>query len=150
MDAPFRFTLLSVSLSALVGCSNQLPTYPIKGRVQFENGGPVVTGIVEFQSVEHKLNARGNIQPDGAFELTTFEPADGAVAGRHKCVVMQMVVAENFAAHRPSVIGVVDPRYGSYLTSGLEVEVSSESSNEPTLTVRGVRKQPEPGTDHEH
>lgn len=133
-----------------LGCSSQLPTYEVQGRVEFENGRPVVMGLVECQSIEHSLNARGNIQSDGSFTLTTFEAEDGAVAGKHKCVVIQMVIGENISGHAPSTVGVVDPMYASYATSGLRLEVKPDTTNEVVLQVRGVSRQPPEGAGHEH
>ncbi len=134
----------------LSGCSSQLPTYEVIGKVEFENGRPVVVGIVECLSVEHNINARGNIQPDGTFSLTTFQSGDGAVAGEHKCVVIQMVIGENISGHRPSAVGVIDPKYASYQTSGLSIIVSPDGSNDVVLQVRGIKKQPAAGADHKH
>ncbi|MFN3190559.1 MAG: hypothetical protein ACE361_08550 [Aureliella sp.] len=139
-------------LLALAGCSGKLRTYPVEGKVQFEGGRPVVVGIVELQSIEHKINARGDINRDGTFTLTTFEPGDGAVAGKHKCVVLQMVVAENLKRHRHSNIGVVDRRYASYATSGLEIEISPDGpNNELVIEVQGVlEEQPPEDEPHTH
>lgn len=137
--------------AACVGCSDQLETYPITGKVQFENGNPVVVGNVEFQSIEHKINARGEIQRDGTFQLTTFNDNDGAVAGEHKCVVIQTVMVEHIPGHRGSVIGVVNPKHASYATSGLSFTVAEDAANEVTLVVDGViKKQPPEGTEHQH
>ena len=120
------------------------------GRVQFESGAPVVMGTVEFQSVEHKINARGDIAPDGTFLLTTFSEYDGAVEGEHKCVVLQMVIGENLQGHKPSKIGVVSPVFASYSSSGLTCNVS-EGDNQVVLTVHGLKEnQPDPGPDHKH
>ncbi|GAB5405262.1 MAG: carboxypeptidase-like regulatory domain-containing protein [Aureliella sp.] len=141
---------LACLVFALTGCSSQLATYEVNGKVEFENGRPVVVGMVECLSVDHNINARGDIQPDGTFTLTTFEPEDGAVAGDHKCVVIQMVIGENMSGHRPSTVGVVDPKYASYQTSGLSIEVSPDGPNEIVLQVRGVKKQPAAGADHKH
>lgn len=135
---------------SLSGCSDQLPTYPVSGKVKFENGRTVIVGLVEFQSVEHSVNARGNIQPDGTFTLTTFEEGDGAVEGLHKCVVIQMVFGENMKGHKPSTVGVVNPKYASYLSSGLEAQITAEGPNNVTLYVRGIEKQPEEGAAHKH
>ena len=63
--------LLTFALTC-AGCSNRLPTYPVTGKVQFENGGPVVVGMVELQSIEHSVNARGDIQPDGTFTPVSY------------------------------------------------------------------------------
>lgn len=135
-------------LVASLGCSDRLATYPVKGKVQFTTGGPVHVGTVELKSREHGIHARGEIQNDGTFTLTTYEPGDGAVAGAHDCVVVQLVMAEGLEGHKPSTIGVVDRRFSSYSSSGLNVEVTADQSNEILLEVEGLRKtQPE---DHKH
>ncbi|HBE67223.1 MAG TPA: carboxypeptidase regulatory-like domain-containing protein [Planctomycetaceae bacterium] len=151
---PCRFPLAGIVLTAVllasVGCNSNPPTYPVQGTVEFANGRPVVVGVVECFSEEYKLNARGDIGPDGSFSLTTFSPDDGAVAGEHRCVVVQMVIGENINGHRPSTIGVVAPKYADYSTSGLTMVVSPDSPNEVTLVVRGIEKQPAPGAPHKH
>ncbi len=145
-----RKVLFALLLPLVASCSNQLPTYKVNGKVQFENGNPVIVGIVEFQSVDHRINARGDIQPDGTFQLTTFAPNDGAVAGKHKCVILQMVIGENIVGHKPSTIGVVDSKFASYLTSGLTFDVDPEGINEITVTVHGIGTAPAPGEGHTH
>lgn len=137
-------------LALTPGCSSQLETYQVNGRVEFENGRPVVVGLVECLSDEHQINARGTIREDGTFSLTTFDEGDGAVAGRHKCVVIQMVIGENIAGHRPSTVGVVAPKYASYQTSDLEIIVSPDGDNTCELSVRGIKPQPAEGADHSH
>ena len=132
----------------LTGCSDQLRTYPVSGKVRFTTGGVVHVGTVELKSREHKVQARGQIQSDGSFTLTTYKDGDGAVAGMHDCVVVQFVMAEGISGHKPSTVGVVDRRYASYSTSGLTVEVSPLRKNELILEVQGIlRSQPE---DHKH
>lgn len=145
-----RFSGLLIAFALLTGCSSQLETYEVNGRVEFENGRPVVVGLVEFLSEEHKINARGNINKDGTFSLTTFQNDDGAVAGRHKCVVMQMIIGENVKGYSPSTVGVVNPKFASYQTSGLEIEVSPDGTNEVVLKVRGIQEQPAKGAAHSH
>lgn len=127
--------LLGAALSA--GCSNdRLPTYPVRGRVVFPDGSPVKTGSIELRSRQHRVHARGDIDKNGFFRLTTYDENDGAVEGGHECVVVQLVMVEELKNFDPSTDGVVDPRFGSYTTSGLECHVSSKEDNDVTLTVR--------------
>ena len=143
--ATLSFVVMCFVLS---GCSDQLRTYPVSGKVRFTSGGVVHVGTVELKSIEHNLQARGQIQSDGSFTLTTYKDGDGAVAGMHDCVVVQFVMAEGISGHKPSTVGVVDRRYASYSTSGLTAEVSPEKKNEIILEVEGLlRSQPE---DHKH
>lgn len=143
-----RCALVAGSCLLLSACSDQLATYPVTGRVQFAGGEPVRVGKVEFTSREHGLQARGEIDSEGRFELSTFAPGDGAVAGLHDCVVVQMVLAEGAAGPRPTTIGVVDRRHADYASSGLSAEVLPQAGNSIVLEVQGLRAtQP---TEHSH
>jgi hypothetical protein len=145
--------LLWLALAALTGCSDgRLPTYPVAGRVVFPDGSPIHVGTVELKSREHSIQARGEIDTDGRFVLTTYEPGDGAVAGKHDCVVVQMVMVEEIANFRPSTEGVVHPRFGSYATSGLVVQVSSEENNDLRVMVEPLelRREESQSSTHTH
>ena len=135
-------------IALFTGCSDQLPTHPVRGKVEFNGGGPVHVGTVELKSLEHGVQARGEIQDDGSFSLTTYQPGDGAVAGRHACVVVQFVMTEELPGHMGSKVGVIDPRYNSYATSGLQIEIQPNKTNEVLILVDGILKnQPE---NHQH
>jgi len=143
--------LLWLALAALTGCSNgRLPAYPVTGRVVFPDGSPVHVGTVELKSRTHGIQARGDIDSDGHFILTTYEPGDGAVAGSHDCVVVQMVMVEGIANFRPSTDGVVHPRFGSYRTSELVVEVSDKDRNDVQLQVELISPDQDRSNDRDH
>jgi hypothetical protein len=143
--------LLWLVLAALAGCSDgRLPTDPAAGRVVFPDGSPVHVGTVELKSRTHGVQARGDIDSGGHFILTTYEPGDGAVAGKHDCVVVQMVMVEGIANFQPSTEGVVHPRFGSYSTSGLVVEVSDKGRNELQLNVEPLAPHQEPSNESHH
>lgn len=143
---PFVVCLL---LTLAAGCSDRLPTYPVQGKVQFKSGGDVHVGTVELKSIEHGVQARGEINKGGEFTLTTYEDGDGAVAGTHKCVIVQFVMTEDVTSHRPSTIGVIDSKYAQYSTSDLKVTIDPDAEvNQILLEVDGYRKtQPE---NHKH
>ena len=144
-------SLVALALAALAlplaGCDRRPPAYPAGGRVIFEDGSPAHVGSVELKSRSHPVQARGEIGADGRFTLSTYEPGDGAVAGKHECVVVQFVMAEEITGHEPTTQGVIDPRFGSYATSGLECEISADEPNQITLRVQGVS--PAEDKDHE-
>lgn len=50
-----------------------------------------------------------------------------------------MVMTEELANFQPSYEGVVDPRFGSYTTSGLSIEVSPKEENFVTLKVENLK-----------
>ena len=140
-----RCFLTQLTLLTLVFCcagcgSKHTPTYPLSGKVVFEDGTPLGSGgIVLFESMATennlKLNARGMIQPDDTFEMTTFEDGDGAVAGKHRVLVRakrdQREYIESGIAPRP----VIDERFERYETSGLEFTVE-QGNNEYKIVVR--------------
>ena len=130
-----------VAITTFAGCSDgRLKTYPTKGKVVFKTGSPVHVGTVELKSCEHGVQARGSIDKNGNFTLTTYVDGDGAIAGVHDCVVVQFVMTEELADFKPSAVGVVHPRFASYSTSGLSVEVKADQVNELKIEVEGVKK----------
>lgn len=131
------------------GCSDRLATYPVSGKVQFRSGGAVHVGSIELKSREHGVHARGTLDTDGSFTLTTYEPGDGAVAGEHDCVIVQMIMVEDVSGHKASTIGVIDRRYSSYATSGLVVTVQPDEPNSVLIEVDGIRKE-QPDGEHSH
>jgi hypothetical protein len=73
-------------LIAIVGCGRGLPeTAPVHGRVTVD-GQPVSEGMMTFHPPAGRP-ATGVIKPDGTFELSTFEPADGALLGSHRVTI---------------------------------------------------------------
>jgi hypothetical protein len=133
----------------LSGCNRNPPTYPVTGKVRFPSGVPVRMGTIETKARELGTIARGTIESDGTFRLSTFEPDDGAVAGIHDCVVVQMVIAEKIGG-RGSTYGVVDPKHNSYRTSGLTIEVDPNKANEFLLEVTPFRGKEGTEADHKH
>ena len=119
---------LLLLFSQLVGCgSEQLPVYPVDGTVRFEDGSKVMFGDIEFFNAEHRLNARGKINRDGTFEVGTFTDNDGAVAGTHKVIILQ--VTGNYLTEKLSDDikhdhgELVNSAYFDYRTSDLECEI---------------------------
>ena len=91
--------------------------FPSRSILRHSVGLAIVT--IELKSRQHDIHARGKLNLDGTFTLTTYEEGDGAVEGKHDCVIVQFVMTEGVQGHRPSTIGVIDRRYNSYTTSGL-------------------------------
>lgn len=134
-----------------VGCGpGRPPAYKTTGKVVFTNGTPVKTGTVELKSREHTVQARGTIGEDGRFVLTTYTEDDGAVAGTHDCVVVQMVMVEDLKQRNHGTYGVVNPRFASYHTAALNCTIEPKPGNEITLTVEGVGKLSAGGTEKDH
>lgn len=128
-------------LACAVGCGeSQLKTYPVQGKVVFADGSPVKVGTVECLSETYGVQATGTIQLDGTFQLKTYRENDGAVEGLHKCVIVQFVQVERIPNYKPSTLGVINKRHGSYATSGLSIQIEPDSSKNQNivLVVEGV------------
>lgn len=122
--------LFLLSLNLITGCGPRNPaTYPVQGRVEFEDGSVVEIGSVEFRSMtgNERMTARGKIEKDGSFTLSTFEPGDGALAGDHQVIVQQMVIAEGMAHHQHG--RRVPGKYSDYGKSGLNAQVKEQATN---------------------
>ena len=130
---------LFLSLAMTVGCGDgRPPAYPTKGKVVFADGSPVKVGTIETKSTLHGVQATAAIQRDGTFVFTTYNEGDGAVEGPHDCVVVQFIQSENITNHKPSTLGVVNPKHASYATSNLRIDVSADKPNELVIQVEGV------------
>jgi hypothetical protein len=133
------------ALVALVGCDSNPPTHPVKGRVVFADGTPVQFGDIETLAVGQRINARGKIQKDGSFSLTTYQEGDGAVAGEHQVIIMQSVAAPLIANAKVGPIKHthghdIGAKYRSYASSGLSFTVEAGAANEVTLVIEEFTK----------
>ena len=112
-----RCAALVVALLLLAGCGGgEHSTYPAGGKVTFSDGAPLTSGRVELQLIDAKkhVSARGWIQPDGTFTLSTYETGDGAVEGEHLALVT------------PGRTERIAPHFRSYQTSGLKFTVTRD------------------------
>jgi len=103
--------------------------------VVFENGNPVRHGTIELESREYGTTATGTIDQDGRFVLGTYTADDGATAGEHDAIVVQMVIADGSFEHTIDHGDAAPPRYAAYETSPLTVSVSPDRNNAVTITI---------------
>jgi hypothetical protein len=107
--------------------------------VVYGDGSPCPGGVIEFESTSAAgkggpVNARGVIQRDGTFRLTTFEPYDGAVPGVHRVMVRQPRLEYEPWEGNPPPKSEIAERFASYETSGLTFTVE-EKANQCELVV---------------
>lgn len=121
---------------SLAGCgSDRIPVYPVSGRIQFADGNPVRHGTVELESAEHGTTASGTIDHDGSFVLGTYTQDDGAAAGEHRVIVVQMVIADGSFKHTIDHGRQVPTRFADYDRSSLTVQTKAESQNDITIVL---------------
>ncbi len=122
-------------MTGILSCGQDLRLVPVEGKVLYR-GKPLEFGSVLFQPASGQP-ARGKIQPDGTFVLSTFDEGDGAMIGKNQ------VRITSFEAQRPGApppsggelaLGksFIPRKYSSFGSSGLEVEVLPEG-NEPFI-----------------
>ena len=124
--------LLCVGVVLGCGCRGDTTpaTYSVRGKILYKSTQrPLTQGSVLFQSLsEPRVQASGDIQSDGSFDLASDVGKPGTVAGEHQ-VMIQPPVLE--AGQKP----IVHKRFTSYSTSGLKATVQAKSTNELVLEV---------------
>jgi hypothetical protein len=136
-----RLALAVVSLVAcavVAGCGpSEPPLYPVSGTVKFADGKPAPGCVVEFTSEAEAtkgMNARGEVQPDGSYQLKTVvngKEKDGAVAGPQKVIVVPPPASSSGPA--PLTIPL---RYAEAKSSGLTFEVKPGPNAYPVTLER--------------
>lgn len=135
MPKVFRRTVafLVLLLAAPWGCGQSNPDLPrtthTSGTVTYQ-GKPLEKGTITFISDTGHL-ATGELQPDGTYELTTFEAGDGAVVGHHRVKIVADTADPNLMpgsspGYKPPK-ELIPKKYADAQTSGLEATVGEES-----------------------
>jgi hypothetical protein len=116
---------VALGVVANLGCGDGRPKrVPVSGQVLID-GQPLTFGFVRFAPPDSRPST-GQLDQNGNFVLTCFEPGDGAVIGKHKVTVMgqEAIGHETIKWHAPK-------KYANPNTSGLEQEIT-----EPTNSVK--------------
>ncbi|MDZ4783553.1 MAG: hypothetical protein SGJ19_25175 [Planctomycetia bacterium] len=93
MDSPRAFRhglLVALFFASLTGCGGSgLPgTVPIRGKIFYQRK-VLTAGTVLYSPVNDSgRQARGELQSDGTFTLTTLEANDGALPGEYRVVIL--------------------------------------------------------------
>lgn len=119
---------LAAALALLVvatGCSgDRMKTYTVTGKVTYK-GKAVPNGTVNFIPSGPGPSATGELQKDGTFTLKTYAAGDGAVAGKHKVVVVAMADQKDALpeARSPTPPSIVPNKFTSLATTTLTADV---------------------------
>ncbi|WP_417385331.1 hypothetical protein [Gimesia sp.] len=128
------FCSVLLLLSTMTGCGEQIekkPTAPVKGVVTYQ-GKPLETGEIVFFPDTGEQIAHAKIQPDGSFQLTTYDEGDGAFPGKHKVSIVSERDMEGVSAEDPEASlepSYIPTKYNMQKTSGLTAVVK-EGDNE--------------------
>jgi hypothetical protein len=109
-------------LIGVAGCGGRR-LYPVRGKVVYKDETPLRGGLVVFEAVDPaaKVSASGPIQADGTFRLGTDKEGDGAVAGRHRVLVVPPLPPKLEERNPPPP--PIHPRFRNFDTSKLEFTV---------------------------
>jgi hypothetical protein len=133
-----RFSIAALALVALglPGCGGGL--YPVRGTVTLDDGTPVTKGLVVFERVDGgpAVTARGDIRPDGGYELSTNKPGDGVPPGRYKVVLNSLDLSDVPDEHKDLPY---DARYLNLKTTDLEFEVKAGPNDIPIRLTRSKK-----------
>jgi hypothetical protein len=121
--------IAAASCLALSGCtgSDRPALAPVHGQVTFE-GKPVADATVVFLSPGAPRPAVGTTDSSGKYQLTTFEPNDGAVVGTHVVTVKKIPSPSDKA--------------GSAIESNAEPDSAKEIDDAVKRTLESRRKSP--------
>lgn len=110
-----RIWMLCGLLVGLSGCMSgrAFDPVPASGKVSVE-GQPLTAGKLLFAPIDtsgEMTRAIGNIEPDGTFQLTTFDPGDGACPGQYRVTIVKPPIEddEDASATQTTVLPFVPP-----------------------------------------
>lgn len=147
--AAFAFSSMILTvLATTVGCGGApsynpgITVHPAQATVTY-NGSPVEGALVSFSSIDGQRSAFGTTNAEGVAELTTFDPADGAVPGEHRVIITKDVVEvlKEADPNDPTSAAVtktnrlLPTRYGDFRKSGLTAVVK-EGENSFTFELK--------------
>jgi hypothetical protein len=120
-----------------VACGCGSGKYPVRGKVTLEDGTPLTRGMVVFESLDGTQGARGMIQPDGRYELSSASAGDGVRPGRYRVLVSALDLTDVPDEQKTLPF---DVKYTRFQTSGLEVEVKARKNDVPIELSRTARR----------
>jgi hypothetical protein len=113
-----------------LSCGGRKGLVPVRGRVLFD-GKPVPHALVVFHPLRaagpETVRPRGKVAGDGTFQLTTFDPHDGAPPGEYAVTVEWWLTQATRGSPEGSDLPPVNrlpARYSRAATSGLRATIT--------------------------
>ena len=111
----------------LVGCSGepQEPVYSVHGQVLWE-GQPLADALVVLHRLDRQgRNLTARTDSAGRFEMTTYQPGDGAPLGLYAATVEYRELVQEGDEQMRNGRNLLPARYANPETSGLRCEVQA-------------------------
>jgi hypothetical protein len=127
----FLRLFLFVALSVLVcGCGSKGSA--VTGTVSFEDGIPLTTGVVIFESGSQAFS--GKIQPNGTFQLIGNSVKTGIPDGTYAVTIVKAVETSTDSSGNPTARDLIDPKYSQQNTSELTCTVKGKTNFDITVS----------------
>lgn len=126
--------LVAVGLVSLAGCGESLPeTVEVHGQITYQ-GEPLETGMVTFEPVKTDTNppirpAKGFLESDGTYRLSTFRTNDGAMPGEYVVLVHAFNEVSSVDALSPAPISIIPEKYNRSDTSSLTATIPANGNS---------------------
>ncbi|QDT54076.1 hypothetical protein Pan44_21030 [Caulifigura coniformis] len=143
--------LVTLAILVALGCSardrwqeGRPPVVPASG-VVLHDGAPLAGANVVFLPKGGTHTAFGTTDPDGRFQLTTFDSGDGAVAGEYDVTVTHLVIENDADPRDPEHLpplhhaeySLIPEHYYDRAKSGLTASVPAEGTETLEITLSG-------------
>ena len=115
--------LLIAAVGVVTGCGDGRPRrVPVSGTVVID-GAPVPHGFITFIPSEGR-SASGQLDSEGRFTLTSYDPGDGTLPGPHRVTVLARESLSETKAkwHAPD-------KYSKPDTSGIVVDITGPTND---------------------
>ena len=123
--------LVIVMVGVFAGCNSNSK---VSGHVTFEDGSPLKTGTVIFDSGTHQ--AKGDLNDEGFYQLGSLKEKDGLPAGQYKVYITGAMEGGKLGP-RGSVMQLpqqlIDTLFTSPNSSGLDCEVKGNITFDITV-----------------
>ena len=119
--------LLTLLLLIVAGCGGG--KVGLSGKVVYsDDKSPVPMGVVCLET--EKFLARGNIKPDGTFDVGSISEKDGLPPGTYRVYVSdaRRIVGQDKDGS-DIYEQLIDPKYTAAATSGLTINITSSTKN---------------------
>jgi hypothetical protein len=137
----WRVLVLALLPAALgiSGCEEApVPVFPVSGNVKFK-GKPAAGATVVLYATNvddtHDVAPTGVVKGDGSFDITVYEPGDGAPQGEYVATVQwrKLVSGAGGSAAGPNVL---PSKYANPKTSPIKVSVASGPVQIPPINIK--------------
>jgi hypothetical protein len=122
-----RFAVLIAIILSFAGCGGGLQQ--VHGKVTLPNGKTAANSQVVFEGPigGKTISARGDVQADGSYQLSTSQPGDGVPVGKYRVQVNPPPLVDAEA----KIAAPFNPKFSDFNASGLEFEVKPGKNEFP-------------------